>query len=74
MQRVRRAAQGDEYQADIEVLLPYTAGDFFHFYSTAEPSATNTLQRSLNAKATSSNMKAAVRCMQEQSRRGDRFG
>ena len=74
IQRVRRAAQGDEYQADIEPLLPYTAGDFFHFYSTTELSTTTTLQRSLNAKATSSNMKAAVRYMRDQSRRGDRFG
>jgi hypothetical protein len=73
MQRVRRAAPGDEYQVDIEPLLPYTAGDFFRFYSTAEPSVTTKLQRSLSAKATSSNMKAAVRCMQEQSRRGDRL-
>ena len=73
MQRVRRAAPGVAYQADIEPLLPVTAGDFFGFHSSAAPSVTATLQRSLNAKATSSNMKAAVESMKVQSRRGDKW-
>ena len=60
MERVRRAAPGDKYQADVEPLLPYTAGDFFRVCSTAEPSDTSKLQRSLNAKATSFNIQAAV--------------
>ena len=72
MERVRRAAPGDEYQADIEPLLPDTAGDFFRYFATAETSATTTLHRSLNAKATSSNMKAAVEVMKEQLRRGEK--
>ena len=29
LQRVRQAAQGDEYQANVEPLLPVTAGSFF---------------------------------------------
>ena len=74
LQRGRQAAPGDEYQADIEPLLPVTAGAFFRFYSTADPSTSSTLQRSLGAKANSTTLKAAVRRMQEQSRRGDRFG
>ena len=73
VQRVRRAAPGAEYQTNIEPLLPVTAGGFFSFHSSAEPSATTTLQRSLNAKAASSNMKAAVESMREQSRRGDKW-
>ena len=73
MQRVRRAAPGGEYRADIEPLLPYTTGDFFHFYSTSEPSVTTKLQRTLNAKATSSNMKAAVESMKQQSRQGEKL-
>ena len=72
MQRVRKAASGGDYQADIEPLLPATAGDFFRFYSTADPSVTTKLQRSLNAKATSSSMQAAVESLKQQSSRGER--
>lgn len=73
LQRVRRAASGDEYHADIEPKLPATADDFFGYYSAAKPSDTTQLQRSLNAKATSHNLKAAVVSMKEKSRRGDKF-
>ena len=72
MERVRRAAPGDKYQADIEPLLPYTAGDFFHFCSTTDSSDTSKLQRSLNAKATQSNMQAAVESLKQQSRQGEK--
>ena len=68
VQRVRRAAAGDEYQSDLESLLPVTAGSFFNFYSTAEPSVTISLQRALNAKATSYTLKAAIQQMKEQVR------
>ena len=72
MQRVRQAAPGEQYQADIEPLLPNTAGDFFRFGSTAEPSATTTLQRSLNAKANKTTIEAAVQQMRQQSRQGEK--
>jgi hypothetical protein len=70
--RVREAAPGGEYQADIEPLLPDTAGAFFSFCS-ANPSATATLQRSLNAKATTHIVEAAVERVKERSRQGDRW-
>jgi hypothetical protein len=73
VQRVRRAAPSVEYQTDIEPLLPVTAGGFFGFYSSAEPSVNAKLQHSLNAKAASHNMKAAVGLMKEQSRQGERW-
>lgn len=72
MERVRRAAPGDKNQADIKPLLPNTAGDFFHFYSTAAPSDTSKLQRSLSAKANSFNMQAAVESLKRQSRLGEK--
>ena len=72
MQRVRRAAPGDEYQADIRPLLPDTAGDFFHFCSNFEPSVTTKLQRTLNAKATTHLVQAAVKGMKEQFKRGEK--
>ena len=68
LQRVRRAEPSDEYQADIEPLLPATAGAFFSFHSTADPSVTATLQRSLSAKANSHIVKAAVESAKEKSR------
>ena len=70
--RVREAAPSAEYQADIESLLPDTAGTFFIF-CTANPSATATLQRSLNAKATTHIVEAAVERMKERSMQGDRW-
>ena len=70
--RVREAAPSGEYQADIEPLLPDTASTFFSFCS-ANPSATATLQRSLNAKATTRIVEAAVERMKERSRQGDRW-
>ena len=73
LQRVRQAAPGDTYQADIEPLLPVRADDFFSHYSSAASSATSTLQRSLNAKANSHTIEAAVRHTKEQSRQGDRW-
>ena len=73
MHRVGRAAPGVEYQTDIEPLLPYTASDFFHFCSTADPSVTTKLQRSLNAKANQHSLKAAVESMKEQSKRGEKL-
>ena len=72
LQRVRQAAPGDKYQADIEPLLPVTASTFFSFHSTADPSITSKLQRTLNAKATQHKVEAAVQRMKEQSRRGDK--
>ena len=45
LQRVRQAAPGDQYQADIETLLPATPGDFYSSHSSAEPSVTTKLQR-----------------------------
>ena len=73
LQRVRQAAPGDQYQADIEPILPVTAGDFFRFYSTADPSGTAKLQRSLNAKATQSNTQAAVESAKLHSKQGDKW-
>ena len=73
IQRVRRAAPGAEYQTGIEPLLPDTASDFFHHYSTADLSVTTKLQHSLNAKATSQNIKAAIECMKQQSRQGKKW-
>jgi hypothetical protein len=73
LQRVRRAAPGDKYQADIEPLLPVTAGSFFSFHATADPSTTSKLQHTLNAKAAQHTVEAAVQRMREQSRRGDKW-
>ena len=73
LQRVRQAAPDQEYQSDLEPLLPATVGNFFSFYSDAGPSVTTVLQRSLNAKATSHNLKAAVQQMKEQSRQGEKW-
>ena len=46
-------AAGEQYQADIEPLLPSSAGTMFGFCANADPSTTAQLQRSPNAKATS---------------------
>ena len=75
MQRVRRVAPGAEYQTDIQTLLPDTAGAFFHHYSTVDghPSVTTKLQHSLNAKATSQTIKAAIEWMKQQSRQGKKW-
>ena len=75
MRRVRRASPGDEYQSAIDPLLPATAGLLFHHYSTCEPSVSTTLQKRLNAKATTHDMKAAVHALEERPRRavGDRW-
>ena len=73
LQQVRQAAPGDQYQADIEPLLPATADDFFSHYSSADPSTTSTLQHSLSAKANSHIVQAAVQQMKELSRRGDKW-
>ena len=71
MQRVRRAAEGDQYRADIEPLLPATAGAFFAHYTTHDSTST-ALQRTLNAKANQSTLQAAVQRMKEQVRRGEK--
>ena len=73
LQRVRRAAPGDDYQTDIELLLPATADDFFSYHKAAEPSVTTKLQHKLNAKATSYNVAAAVVSMKERLRQGERW-
>ena len=73
LQRVRQAAFGAEYQADIEPLLPATAGGLYSHYAAATTSVTSTLQRTLSAKANSHNMKAAVECMQQRARQGDKW-
>ena len=73
LRRVRQAALGGKYQNDIEPLLPITASSFFTHYSTATPSVTATLQRSLNAKANQHTIEAAVQQMKETSRRGDKW-
>ena len=73
LQRVRQAAPGDEYQSDMESLLPATASTFFSFYSAAVPSTTTQLQRALSAKANTHIVQAAVTRMKEQARRGDKF-
>ena len=73
LQRVRQAAPGDKYLADIEPLLPVTAG----LFSASTPPPTtppiSKLQHTLNAKAAQHNVEAAVQRMKEQSRRGDRW-
>ena len=74
LQRVRRAAPGDDYQAGIEPLLPTTASDVFTFYAAADSSVTTKLQRSLNAKANSHFIEAAVESMkanQDRARSGN---
>ena len=73
LQRARQAAPGNRYQADVEPLLPVTASKFFTHYSTADPSFTTALPRSLNAKAHSYLVEAAVQRMRELSRRGERW-
>ena len=73
MQRVRHAVAGDKYQSEIEPLLPATAGPFFSFCSTAEPSDTSKLQRSLSAKAASHTVQAAVESMKELSKLGEKW-
>ena len=73
LRRVRQAAPGSAYQTEVEPLLPVTASSFFTHYSTADPSVTTTLQRSLNAKANQHTIEAAVHRMTEQKRRGDRW-
>ena len=73
LQRVRCAAPGDEYQADVEPLLAAKASAFFSFHSSAHPPVTTKLQHALNAKANEHNVAAAVQRMKEQSRRGDRW-
>ena len=70
---MRQAAPGDSYQADIEPLLPATAGSFFHFQAEATPSTTAKLQHALNAKANQHNVKAAVQSLEERSRGGDKW-
>ena len=72
LQRVRQAAPGDKYLADIEPLLPVTASTFFSFHATADPSTTAKLQHTLNAKATQHNVEAAVQRMKGQWSRGDK--
>ena len=73
LQRVRQAAPGGQYQADIESLLPVTAGSFFSFHTTADHSTTAKLQHTLNAKAAQHTVEAAVQRMKERSRQGDRW-
>ena len=72
MQRVRQAAPGDKCRADIEPLLPATAGAFFSFHATADRSATSTLQHTLNGKAAHHTVETAVQRMKEKLTRGDR--
>ena len=66
--RVRQAIPGDEYQSELDPLLPATTGLFFHHYSTCEPSVTTTLQQRLNATATTHDMRAAVQALEEKAR------
>jgi len=73
LQRVRRAAAADGYQADIETQLPYTAGTFFSHYKAADPSVTTKLQSTLTAKATEHIVKAAVESAKEMARRGSKW-
>ena len=73
LQRVRRAAPGDDYQTDIELPLPATADDFFSYCKAAEPSVTSKLKHKLNAKATSCNVADAVVSMKERLRQGERW-
>ena len=73
MQRVRRAAEGVEYQLDIEPLMPVTAAAFFSFHSANDSSATAKLQQSLSAKANKHIVEAAAKRMKEQWRQGDKW-
>ena len=70
MQRVQQAAPGDQYQADVEPLLPATAGAFFSFHASADHATTSTLQRTLNAKAAQHTVEAAIQRMKEQVKQG----
>ena len=73
LQQMRQAAPGAEYQAAIRPLLPVTAGKFFRFHATADPSTTTRLQHKLSAKATKHTVEAAVQRMKEHSRRGEKW-
>ena len=73
LQRVRQMAPGDRYQADIDPLLPATAGLFFSFHANADPSTDTKLQHALNAKANEHAIKAADVCMKQQARGGDKW-
>lgn len=74
LRRVRQAAQEEDYQSDLESLLPAAAEEFFSSCSTADPSISTNLQTTLNAKANFYSLQAAnVERMQEQSRRGDKW-
>ena len=72
LKRIRQAAPGDAYQADIEPLLPVAAGSFFSHFANADPSVSTALQHSLNVKATQHTVEAAVERLREQGRHGDR--
>ena len=71
IQRVRDAAPGDKYQTELEPLLPSAADSFFSFCSDAEPSTTTKLQKTLNAKANTHIIKAAVQSLKERAKDGD---
>ena len=73
MQRIQQAAQGDEYRCELGPLLPTTAGVFFSFCATSDPSTTVALQHSLNAKATAHIAKAAVQESRSRARQGERW-
>jgi len=73
MQRLRQAAPGVKYQADLNPLLPTTAGAFFNFHTTVDPSITAKLQHALNAKATQHTVKAADVYLKSQARGRDKW-
>ena len=63
--RVRQAVASDENQTAVEPLLPPTAGQF---YSACTPTIASTLQRTLNEKATSHRIEAAVQLLKDRAR------
>ena len=73
IQRVQQAVPGDGYRYELEPLLPATAGVFFSFCASSDPSTTATLQHSLSAKAIEHIAKAAVLESRSRARQGERW-
>jgi hypothetical protein len=68
VQRVRQTA------ADTcDDILPPTADTFFSYYTCTNPSAAESLQSALHAKATSHQHEAAMKQLKQQSREGDKL-
>ncbi|HEY4386620.1 MAG TPA: hypothetical protein VGN34_19355, partial [Ktedonobacteraceae bacterium] len=68
VQRVRQAA------ADTcDDILPPTADTFFSYYTCTNPSAADSLQSALHAKATSHQHEAAMKQLKQQSREGNKL-